>query len=171
MRRSILAPVLLSLLALPAAAAAQSAATKIGVVDFQRALNEVEEGKKAKKTLETRFEKARLTIEGKRAELQRIKEDLDTQSVMLAPDALRAKENDYQNRMMEFQQMLLENQQEMQLMEQELTGGILEKLFNTASGIGAEQGFNLIIESSAIVYVNGTQDITEQVIARFNTKK
>ncbi len=168
-RFNALASVFLAVLFCAPSAFAQ-APVKVGVVDFQRALNEVAEGKKAKATLEQRYESTRLQVEAKRAELQQMKENIEAQGVMLSPDALSEKEQAYQKEMIAFQQVLMESQQEMALMEQELTSGILEKLYKTAQGVGAEAGFNLIVEASAVVFVNGITDITDQVIARFNTK-
>ena len=96
---------------------------------------------------------------------------LEAQRPMLSAEAIKEKEADLQKKMIEFQQIAMENQQEMALMEQELTGGILQKLFNTAQTIGAEGGYNLIIEKQTIVYTNGVTDITDQVISRYNSKK
>ena len=144
--------------------------SKLGVVDFQRALNEVSEGKKAKANLEERYEATRLQVESRRAEVQQMQENLEAQRVMLSATALTEKEQALQTKMVEFQQLVMESQQEMGLMEQELTAGILEKLYKVAQGIGAEGGFNLVVESSAVVFVNGVTDITDQVIAKFNSK-
>lgn len=169
MRRLILAIATLSLLLASAPAFAEG--PKVGIVDLQRALNESEEGKTAKRTLEQRFEAARQEVEGKRAAIELMGQDLEAGRPMLSEDALREKESEYQGQMLEFQQMLMESQQEMAMMEQELTGDILEKLYAVAGTIGAEGGYNLVIEATAVVYVNGTTDITDQVIARFNSKK
>jgi len=147
------------------------AGPKLGVVNFQRALNEVEEGRTAKATLEGRYEQARLEVEALRTSVDVMGQDLEAQRPMLSPEALRDKESAYQAKAIEFQQAMMEQQQTMALMEQELTGEILEKLYAVAGTIGAEGGFNLIVESSAVVYVNGTVDITDQVIARFNNKQ
>ncbi len=162
---------LFAALTLFAATPALAEGPKIGIVDFQRALNEVEEGKTAKATLESRYEAARVEVEARRAEVEQMAQDLEAQRPMLAPEAIREKESEYQQKMIEFQQIMMEQQQTMALMEQELTGDILEKLYATAGTIGAEGGYNLIVEASAVVYVNGTQDITEQVINRYNNKK
>ena len=164
--RLVLAP--LAALVILLSAAPALAQTKIAVVDFQRALNESEEGKKAKSNLEERFEKARQTLEAERAAVQQMQEDLEGQKVMLSAEALSEKENALQQKMLEFQQAVMANQQEMALLEQEMTGSILEKLYKIAQGVAAEDGFNLVIEASAVVYNNGTMDLTPKVISRFN---
>jgi len=165
---SFVAAVLLVTVASPAIAANTS---KIGIVDLQKALNDCEEGKRARTTLEGRFDKAMQLIEKKKAQVQQTQDDLEAQRPMLSASAIKEKEAELQKKMVEFQQIAMENQQEMTLMEQELTGGILQKLFNTAQTIGAEGGYNLIIEKQTVVYINGITDITDQVIARYNSKK
>lgn len=144
---------------------------KIGVVDLQKALNDCEEGKRARTTLEARFDKAMQAIETKKAEVQRAQDDLDAQRPMLSAEAIKEKEADLQKKMIEFQQIAMENQQEMALMEQELTGGILQKLLNTAKTIGGEGGYTIILEQQTVVFDNGVTDITSQVVSRYNSKK
>ncbi len=156
------------LLAVPALA--QGLPARIGVVDFQHALNEVEEGKKAKKTLEGKYEGKRQELESRKAELETLKQALEAQAVMLSDQARRSKEEDYSEKLVAFQQALMESNQEMAAMEQDLTGDILEKLSNVAATIGKEQGYTLIIEATAVVYSPDYQDITPQVIQRFNQK-
>jgi outer membrane protein len=170
MRRPFLLLILtFSLLATPLAAHAQ--AMKIAVVDFQAALNDVEEGKKARKVLETRFEEKRLALEARRVELESMREGLTAQAALLSEDSLRAKESEFNTKAVEFQQDMMEAQQEMSLMEQELTGGILEKLLNVAQAIGKEQGYTLVIEAQAVVFAVDSLDLTSQVVARFNAKQ
>lgn len=154
----------------PPDASAQGLPTRIGVVDFQRALLEVEDGKKAKKTLETRFEQKRQALEAKKAEIEQMKTSLEAQAVMLSADARRAKEDEYQQKVIAFQQEMMESQQEMAMMEQELTGDILTKLGDVAEQIGREQGYTLIVEAGTVVYVADGLDITAQVITRYNAK-
>jgi outer membrane protein len=170
MRKSFLLILLtLSLFAMPSVASAQT--MKIGIVDFQAALNDVEEGKKARKVLETRFEEKRLGLEARRTELESLRENLEAQKALLSEDALRGKEAEFNTMAVEFQQDMMEAQQEMSLMEQELTGSILEKLLNVAQAIAKEQSYTLVVEAQAVVFAQDSLDITSQVVARFNTKQ
>jgi len=153
-----------------ASPAAAQATTKIGIVDLQKALNEVEEGKKAKGNLEKRMEEVRLRVEAQRTEVASLQEELESNRMMWAADVVKDKESTLQNKMVAFQQMAMEAQQEMVAMEQELTADILEKLYGVAQTVGNEDGFNLIIEASAVVYINGAMDITGKVISKFNAK-
>ena len=77
----------------------------------------------------------------------------------------------FQTKYVEFQQMVVSSEQEMGLLQNELTNDLLEKLYKVAQAVGAEAGYNLLLESTAVVYVNGVADITDLVITRFNDKK
>lgn len=168
MRRTLLLLTLTLLFSLPSLASAQT--MKIAVVDFQAALNEVEEGKKARKELETRFEEKRLSLAARQAELETEMETLEAQKSLLNEETLRQKEQEFNAKAMKFQQEVAADQQEMAMMEQELTGGILERLLNVAQAIGKEQGYTLVIEAQAVVFAEDSLNITNQVIARFNAK-
>jgi len=164
---TVVTVVLLSL-ALAAPAAAQS--FKIAVVALQKALNEVEEGKRAKANLESQMEQARLKLEKEKGEIEQMRDDLEAQAVMLSETALREKEAAFNVRAAAFQQSMLETQQTMALLEQELTGEILQKLTDTASQIGAEQGYTMVIEKTAVLYQVAGMDITDSVVKRHNAK-
>lgn len=172
LRPALLATSLLGvLLLLGPAARAQQATLKLAVCDFQQALQEVEEGKKAKANLEKRYGEKKAQVEKKRDQVQAMKDSLDAQRPMLTPQALEQKEKDLQSASIEYQQMVLESQQEMAQMEQQLTSGILEKLYGVAEKIGKDQGYAMIFEAQAVVYHAPAHDITPQVIAAYNSGK
>ena len=170
MRRLTLPLMLFALLALPSTASAQQA-MKIGVVDFQQALNDVEEGKSARKVLETRFEEKRLGLEARKAELEQMQESLEAQKNLLSETALRAKEAEFNSKAMTFQQDMMAANQEMQLMEQELTADILEKMLTVAQKIAKEEGYNFVVEAQSVVYADDAYDLTAKVIKTFNDKQ
>jgi outer membrane protein len=156
------------LLGLALATPASAQALKIAVVDLQTALNEVEEGKRAKKNLEQQMEQARLKLEREQAELEQMRDELQAQAVMLSESAIRAKESEFNVKATNFQQEMLQTQQTMAQLEQELTGEILLKLTKTAAAIGEEKGYTLVLEKTAVIYQSGGMDITSDVVARHN---
>jgi len=76
----------LALAALPAAAQ-----TKIGYVDLQRALNEVDEGKAAKALLKKDFEEKQRQLDGKKADFEKLRAEFEKQSVVMSDQAKRDK--------------------------------------------------------------------------------
>ena len=71
-------------LALLALAVPASADIKVGIVDLQRALNESAAGKKAKEQFKGEFDKTQNALKGEKDRLDRMKDDLDKQSVVLS---------------------------------------------------------------------------------------
>ena len=69
----IMIALLLGTLALPAYAQQ----LKIGLVDFQKALNEVEEGKRAKAGLKAQFESKQKALNAKQESLKKLKNELE----------------------------------------------------------------------------------------------
>jgi outer membrane protein len=166
--RKLFISIIVVLLSLAVAAPASAQAFKVAVVDLQTALNEVEEGKRAKKSLETQIESTRLRLEAEGAELQQMREELQAQAVMLSEAAIREKESAFNTRAVNFQQATMEAQQTIALLEQELTGEILLKLSETAAAVGKEKGYTLVLEKTAVIYSLDAMDITDEVVARHN---
>src|SRR5437868_9074504 len=98
MRRLLLALPLL--LAVPVRAQAM----KIGYVDVQRAIQEVEEGKAARARLQDELKQKRGDLERKRAELEKLKADYDKQAPVLSEDAKRKKQEELQKAFVDAQQ-------------------------------------------------------------------
>src|SRR5687768_10367274 len=66
-------------------AQAQQAA-KIAVIDMNQAMNEVEEGKAAKASLEKRFAERKVNLEKKQKELQTMQEDLERKALVMSEE-------------------------------------------------------------------------------------
>src|SRR5215467_9773970 len=98
---------LIPALALALAARASFAqAVKIGYVDVQRAVQEVEEGKQARAKLKAELDQ-------KRANLEKMKADYDKQAPVLSEDAKRKKQEELQKAFVEAQNEAGQMQEEL----------------------------------------------------------
>jgi Skp family chaperone for outer membrane proteins len=79
-----------------------AAELKVGCVDIQRAVNECNAGKEAKKAIIKEVQKLQLLAAGKQKELQTLKESLDKQNPLLNPEARATREREFQNKLREF---------------------------------------------------------------------
>src|SRR3990172_9406474 len=70
---------------------AKAGAPKVGFIDLQRALNESEEGKKAKTELETVIKEKQTSISEKVKARDKLREDLSKQAAALSEKARKAK--------------------------------------------------------------------------------
>jgi outer membrane protein len=152
-------------LALPSLAAAD---IKLGYVDLQRALNEVEEGASAKKALKKEFDEKQQQLDGKQNELKTLKEELDARGSMMKPEVKQDKLNELQKRLMETQQLYYALQQELSKREGDVTAEIFKKMGVILQTMGETDSYTLIVEKSAVLYAKGALDLTNELIRRYN---
>jgi outer membrane protein len=152
----------------PRVTAAQAA--KIAVVDLQRAINETEDGRKAKDRLKKLFESRQTGLDKKQQDLKKLKDELDTQKNVLSRDALDAKVESYQKQLVDLQQVYVEYQRELAEKEGELTKSIVERMERILRRIGQTDGYSLIVErgESGVIYVPTNLDLTDVLIQRYN---
>lgn len=151
-------------------AKADPAAQKFGYVDFQRALNEVEEGRKAKAALKSEFEQKQKQLDALQGELETMKADLDKQRLILSADALKDKEEAYRKKFIELTERMNSFKMDLQGKELRLTGGILNALQGIVREIGQKEGYTMILEKSqdVVLYSPADADLTERVIRAYN---
>ncbi|MFZ1866288.1 MAG: OmpH family outer membrane protein [Polyangiales bacterium] len=146
------------------------AQVKIGVVDLQRAINETEDGRQAKRRLKKLFDERQKSLNEKQENLKAQKESLERQQEVLSEDALKKKVEKYQADLMELQNEYVQYQQELSQKEGELTQKILEKMQAILRRIGQTDGYTLILEANegGVVWVPSNLDLTDVLIQRYN---
>jgi len=161
---------LMVVLAAKVVRAADAPASKFGYVDFQRALNEVEEGKKAKASLKSEFDQKQKQLDAVQNELQAMKTDLDKQRLILSADALKEKEENYRKKFMELQQKLATYKEDLGMKEAKLTSGILAVIYKIVDDIGQKEHYTMILEKSqqVVLYSPADADLTSRVIREYN---
>ena len=146
---------------------------KIGCVDIQKAVNECNAGKEAKKAIAKEVEKFQRLIAEKQKELQVMKDSLDKQSPMLNPEARASKEKEYQGKLREFQRWGEDTQNEVNQKRMEIERNIGLGLQKVIQKVGADEGFTFILErnESIVLFASKAIDITDRVIKLFDVQK
>jgi outer membrane protein len=166
MRQTLL--VAACVLAVPSLATAED--VKIGYVDVQRALSEVEDGRAAKNALKKEFDEKQRVLDERQEELRVMKEEMDKQGLMLSAEAKQDKLNEFQKKMLEMQQLYFNLQKELSSREGEMTKGIFERMNRVLNQIADEEGYTVILEKneSSILYARPYLDITNELIRKYN---
>jgi len=146
---------------------------KVAYVDIQKAVNESNAGKEAKKAITKDVEKFQHLVADKQKELQTLKESLDKQALMLTPDARANKEKEYQSKLREFQRWGEDTQNEVNQKRVEMERNISAALIKVIQKIGADEGYTVILEKNEniVLYVAKSIDITDRVIKAYDTQK
>ena len=141
---------------------------KLGFVDMQRALNETDDGRKAKAALKKVFDQKQKELDEQQAALKKDIEDLDKKRTLLPADQVREKEAELQQRMQKVQQTYLRHQQDLSGKEQEATAKIYERMNKIIQKIATTENFSMIVDKSALVFAKPHLDLTNELIRRYN---
>jgi outer membrane protein len=145
---------------------------KVAVVNFDQALADIDEGATAMARFEGVREEKMRNIERQRQELAAMQAEIRNQASILSEAALSAKQDEFMNAQMVWQQSAMQAEQELQnsylVMLEEFVG----KLSVVAEEIGKEKGYNMVLEltQSGIVYHDGVEDITAELVTRYNAR-
>ena len=151
---------------------ARAADVKIAVVDLQRALNESEQGKRAKADFKARVDRLEGQLKGQKDELDRLKSELEAKQAVLQDEERRKLGTEYEKKRLDLKGKFEEAQGELAKKDQELTGDIIRGLQATIKQIAEVEGYTLVLEtnSAGVVYHVPSIDLTDRVLAAFNGK-
>lgn len=149
-------------------AMAQSAA-KIGVVDFQSAIQQTKEGQAAQKKLDNAYQQKKNAIAALETQLRQMQSDYEKQASILADSARKAKEQELLAAQSQYQQAYQQSEQEMQALYGQLMQNLLDKMKMICTQIGKEKGYTLIIEKGAVVFSTDAVDLTSELVKRYDS--
>ncbi len=146
---------------------------KIGFVDIQKAVNECNSGKEAKKAIVKEVEKLQRLVAEKQKELQTMKDSLEKQSPMLTPEARVNKEKEFQNKGREFQRWMEDNQNELNQKRMEVERNISLGLVKVIQKMGTDEGYTIILEKNEniVLFASKAIDLTDKVIKLHDGQK
>jgi outer membrane protein len=168
MKLSLLKALLLAAVLAPAAARAEQ---KIGFVDLQRALNEVDEGKAAKAVLKKDFDEKQKQLDAKKTEFDKLTADFEKQAVVMSEAAKRDKAQELDRRARELQGVFMQLQKDLSDREREATKGIYDRMAVIVREIAEAEGFSIVLEKGAgLVYAPTSLDLTNELIRKYNSR-
>lgn len=145
-------------------------ATRIAVVDLQRALSETEDGRAAQARLKRLMTKRQREIDTATESLKQLKKQFDDQSSALNDSAKQRRIEEIQKAYIELQSKYVEFQRELADAEARATRDILERMQGILRRMGQSDGYTLILDRSqgGVVWSPTNLDLTDQLIQRYN---
>src|SRR3989442_8659098 len=152
------------------AAAASAGAGRVAVVDFQKAVVENAEGKKAQERFMAEVNKRQKDFEGKQKSLTDAQNKLQTQAQVLT-DTVKADLNRQIDKLnTELQRMNDDAQKDLGDLQQQLFRPIMEQTQKVLQANSVENGFAVVFDVSSqansIIYADNVSDITTEIIRR-----
>jgi len=144
------------------------AAAKIAIVDLQRAVQEVEEGAAAKASLKKEFDAKQKQLDARQNELKTMKDELDAQATIMTTEKKQERVGELQKKFVEVQQLYMSLQQDLSKREQEAFARIIEKMVLILKQMGENGSYEAIIEKNAAPYFNPKNDVTDELVKRYD---
>jgi outer membrane protein len=145
---------------------------KVGIVNIQKVITSIAEGKSVMETLEKSFKSKQTELKKEEDEIKKMQQDYQKQNLVLSEQAKAKKEGDIRTKIQALQQKTMQFQKEIQDQEAQLKKPILEKLSPVVDEVSKKQNVAMTFEisSSPLVYVQNKVDITEEVIQEYDKK-
>lgn len=156
---------------LEAAAAPEKPVTRVALIRMQEAIKDTKDGKKAEVTLRKEIEDRQKKLQAEGQKIQSEMENLRKQGMVMDEKSRSEKEQAIQKQVMAFEESKMRNQQEFAKRDQEISEPIIKKLRGIVSDIAKEKGYTLVIDTNSVVYGDTSDDITDEVIKRYDSKK
>merc|ERR1712000_76730 len=143
---------------------------RIGYVDMEYILENVEEYRDATKQLNDKAQKWKQEIELKQSVVEQMKKDLMAEKVLLTDELILEREEEIQlleKEMLDYQQDRFGPQGDLVLQKQLLIQPIQDQVFNEVQKIGANKRYDFIFDKSAdvvMLYSEKRHDISDLVL-------
>jgi outer membrane protein len=156
----------LSLLA-PRLAQAQQ---KIAVVDYQRAILEVDEGKAARARLEQMKDAKQKEFDKAQETLAKEGDTLQKQAATMTEATRTQRASEYQKKVVELRQAVAKGEADLSQAQRDAFGPIEEKMQAIVGAEAQKEGFSVILIKQAVAFGTPSLDVTNEVIRGYNEK-
>jgi outer membrane protein len=165
-RAHIIIPVILACLAAAPVLAADVA--KIGVVNFQKILEESNAGKAAKAELKTARERMESDLKAKGAEIEDLRKRIENESMVMSKEMREEKNREVRIKMNDFKTLQKQYTTDLQGLERNLMKKMQTEIAGLVEEIGKKEGYLLIVSNLGVLYAPDSIDITDKIIQKLN---
>jgi outer membrane protein len=153
-------------------AGAAESSNKIATVNIQEVLLGSSAGQEVKKVLEAKVEELQGSFQKEQEEVDALRSEIEKKSSVWTQQVREEKEREYQKRVREVQLKTEDAQFELQQLEKQLMGPILNELQKVIKEVGEKNGYAFIMDSRAgLLYVDKALDISDTVQKELNNRK
>lgn len=149
---------------------AEIAAPKIVVVDINKIMNDSKAAKNLNSQLEAKRKEFQSQIDAQEKKLKAAEQDLIKQKSVLSKDALEQKQKQFVADLNKARKDVAEKKTKLENAYRASLNTIQQNLQSVIDKMAAEQGFNIAIPSSQLIYANKGLDVTAEALKRLDTK-
>jgi outer membrane protein len=153
----------------PAPAAAGSA-TKIAFIDLQRVLARSAAGVAAREQLEKERATIQKDMDGRRQELEKMRDELEKKGALMTVDARREKTEQLERKRRDAARAADDYGKELEKKEGQLLQKVLAEVSGVIEKVGKERNFYMIVEKrgAGVIYASTDADLTDEIIRAYD---
>ncbi len=177
MRATAFVGLMMTALAFGGVASAQTPAAvpaaqpnRVAFIDVQRVLARSVAGVAAREQLEREKATMQKEMDGKRQELEKLRDELEKKGPLMTPDARRDKQETFDRKRRDAARLADDFQKELEKKEQGLLQKVLQDVSGVIEKVGKERGYYLIVEKrgAVVLYSAAEADLTDEVIRAYD---
>ena len=149
-----------------AADGAAGGSTKIGIIDIERTLYETPAGKRASAAFDKTRQTKQAELDKQQKQLQQDAADLDKQASMYKPDVLKQKRDELEKKFVDLQQLYMKLERDLAGERANLIQDLLKQASPIIEDIAKQEGVDLIVDQSAVLWADKKIDLTEKLNAK-----
>jgi outer membrane protein len=145
----------------------------IGVLDFQRVLDQTNAGKTVSESLNSFMKERQALVELEQRELRRLENEILAQGSVLSETARKQREETFRRRMVQYQQKVADLNQEVKEKQKNLLAGFRQSVEEVVAEIARTGNLLIVVEygkGTATLYHQPKLDITEEVILELDRR-
>ncbi len=160
--------------ATPASSAAPAAgATKIGIIEVQRIVQESAIGKESLARVQKLQQSKQEELTKRQKELRELEQKIQDQGKSLSEDAMDKLQKEYQGKAVDLKRFQDDAQRELEEAQRKELGDLEKRIMPVINDVAREQGYQLVFNkfNSGLLFADDkSTDLTEAVITRFNSQ-
>lgn len=145
---------------------AQAADVKIGFVSIGKILSSAPQAEAASKRLEKEFAPRQKALVEAQKSLRKLEEKLNKDGAVMSESQRRNLEGDIRNQMRELNRTNAELREDFNMRRNEELGKFQKQVLEIINSVAKEEGFDLVVNDGATLYVSPQVDVTDKVLGR-----
>ncbi len=149
------------------------AAVRVGSVDMERISNESTMGKAAKTTVKEQQQKLQKQLDGKKRQLEKMKEDFERKMPTLQPAQREAKAREFQKKVVEMQKSGMNGEKELMATSEKLAKELIAAIEQAAVEIGKAKKLAAVVVKRELLYLDSgveVLDLSDEIVTLVNAK-
>ena len=143
---------------------------RISFIDVQRVLARSAAGVAAREQLEREKATMQKEMDNRKAELDKLREDMEKKGALLTADARREKQEQFERKRRDAARLMDDYQKELEKKEATLLQKVLQDVSGVIERIGKDKGCYMIVEKrgAGVIYGDPQADLTDEIIRTFD---